>query len=130
MVTTEPQPRPVILVVSDESRVGHALVSYLSAATASLTVTGPLTCEALKDPATIEATTVICDLDGCDLPAAFALIEHLSRTGGPSVVALSSRPGIRREALDHGARAVADKSDDVDQLSAIIEAAIQPRPRH
>ena len=126
MVTTEPSPTPVILVVSDDPRVGHALVSYLSAAAASLSVTGPLDCGVLRDPATIHATTVVCDLDGCDLPAAFTLIEDLVRTHGPAVVGLSSRPRIRQEALDHGATAAADKSDDVDQLVAVIQAATPP----
>jgi DNA-binding NarL/FixJ family response regulator len=122
-VATVPKPESVILVVSDDARVGRALVSYLSTAAASLSVAGPLGCGALRDAATLHPAVVVCDLDGCNLTAAFALIEQLVRSHNPSVVALSSRAGIRRLALDHGATTAADKSDDVDQLAAIIQEA-------
>ena len=110
----------------DDPRVGHALVSYLSAAAAGLSVTGPLDCGALRDPATIHATTVYTTSTAATSPPPSRSSKTSFEPTAPPWRASAPARGFDREALDHGATAAADKSDDVDQLAAVIQAATPP----
>ena len=66
---------PTVAVVSDDHRVGRALVAYLSSnGSAAAQVIGPYTYHAGQEQFW-HAEAVVCDLDGCDLAAAF----HLTR---------------------------------------------------
>ena len=100
---------PTIAVVSDHRRVGRALVAYLSTGgSAAAQVIGPFTYHADQEQFR-HARAILCDLDGCDLAAAFHLIERAAAAHIP-VLALSASAAIRTKALTRGAAASADKS--------------------
>jgi CheY-like chemotaxis protein len=100
---------PTVAVVSDDHRVGRALVAYLSSGgSAAAQVIGPYTYHAdLGQFGHAEA--VVCDLDGCDLAAAFLLVERVTAAHIP-VLAISASAAVRMQALARGAAACADKS--------------------
>jgi DNA-binding NarL/FixJ family response regulator len=100
---------PTVAVVSHDHRVGRALVAYLSSdGSAAAQVIGPYTYHAglgqFRD-----AEAVVCDLDGCDLAAAFHLVERVTAAHIP-VLAISASAAVRTQALTRGAAACADKS--------------------
>ena len=100
---------PTIAVVSDHHRVGRALVAYLSSdGSAAAQVIGPYTYHAGQEQFR-RAEAILCDLDGCDLAVAFALVERVAAAHIP-VLAISASAAIRAEALIRGAAACADKS--------------------
>ena len=100
---------PTVAVVSDHRRVGRALVAYLSSdGSAAAQVIGPYTYHADQGQFR-RAEAILCDLDGCDLAAAFHLIERAAAAHIP-VLALSASAAIRTKALTRGAAASADKS--------------------
>ena len=100
---------PTIAVVSDHHRVGRALVAYLSSdGSAAAQVIGPYTYHADQEQFR-HAQAVVCDLDGCDLAAAFGLVQRVTAARIP-VVAISASAAIRTKALARGAAACADKS--------------------
>ena len=102
------RPRTVA-VVSDDHRVGRALVAYLSSdGSAAAQVIGPYTYHAGQGQFR-HAQAVLCDLDGCDLTAAFHLIERVAAAHIP-ILAISASGAIRTKALTRGAAACADKS--------------------
>jgi CheY-like chemotaxis protein len=100
---------PTIAVVSDHHRVGRALVAYLSSdGSAAAQVIGPYTYHADQGQFR-HAQAILCDLDGCDLAAAFRLVQRVAAARIP-VVAISASAAIRTKALARGAAACADKS--------------------
>ena len=99
---------PTVAVVSDDRRVGRALVAYLSSDGSAAQVIGPYTYHAGQRQFRC-AEAILCDLDGCDLAAAFHLIERAAAAHIP-VLALSASAAIRTKALTRGAAASADKS--------------------
>jgi DNA-binding NarL/FixJ family response regulator len=100
---------PTIAVVSDHHRVGRALIAYLSSdESAAAQVIGPYTYHADQGQFR-RAEAILCDLDGCDLTAAFHLIERVAAAHIP-VLAISASAAIRTKALTRGAAACADKS--------------------
>ena len=100
---------PTVAVVSDHHRVGRALVAYLSSdGSAAAQVTGPYTYHAGQEQFR-RAQAILCDLDSCDLAAAFGLIERVAAAHIP-VLAISASAAIRTKALTRGAAACADKS--------------------
>ena len=100
---------PTVAVVSDHHRVGRALVAYLSSdGSAAAQVIGPYTYHADQEQFR-HAQAVVCDLDGCDLAAAFRLVQRVTAARIP-VVAISASAAIRTKALARGAAACADKS--------------------
>ena len=100
---------PTIAVVSDHRRVGQALIAYLSSdGSAAAQVIGPYTYHADEEQLR-RAQAVLCDLDGCDLTAAFHLIERIAAARIP-ILAISASAAIRLQALARGAAACADKS--------------------
>ena len=100
---------PTIAVVSDHYRVGRALVAYLSSdGFAAAQVIGPYTYHADQEQFR-RAEAILCDLDSCDLTAAFRLIEQVAAADIP-VLAISASAAIRTKALTRGAAACADKS--------------------
>ena len=100
---------PTIAVVSDHRRVGRALVAYLSSdGSAAAQVIGPYTYHADQGQFR-RAEAILCDLDSCDLAAAFHLIERGAAAHIP-VLAISASAAIRTKALARGAAACADKS--------------------
>ena len=100
---------PTIAVVSDHHRVGRALVAYLSSdGFAAAQVIGPYTYHAEQGQFR-RAEAIVCDLDSCDLAAAFGLIERVAAARIP-VVAISASAAIRTKALTRGVTACADKS--------------------
>ena len=101
--------RPTVAVVSDDHRVGRALVAYLSSdGFAAAQVIGPYTYHA--DQGQFQhAGAVVCDLDGCDLATAFHFVERVTAAHIP-VLAISASAAIRAKALTRGAAACADKS--------------------
>ena len=100
---------PTVTVVSDDRRVGRALVAYLSSdGSAAGQVIGPYTYHAGQGQFR-HAQAVLCDLDGCDLAAAFHLIERAAAAHIP-ILALSASAAIRTKALTRGAAVCADKS--------------------
>ena len=100
---------PTVAVVSDDHRVGRALVAYLSSdGFAAAQVIGPYTYHA--DQGQFQhAGAVVCDLDGCDLATAFHFVERVTAAHIP-VLAISASAAIRTQALARGAAACADKS--------------------
>jgi len=102
--------RPLtIAVVSDHRRVGRALVAYLSSdGFAAVQVIGPYTYHADHEQFR-RAEAILCDLDNCDLAAAFHLIERVAAADIP-ILAISASAAIRAKALTQGAAACADKS--------------------
>ena len=100
---------PTIAVVSDHHRVGRALVAYLSSdGSAAAQVIGPYTYHADQRQFR-RAEAILCDLDSCDLAAAFGLIERVAAADIP-ILAISASAAIRTKALTRGAAASADKS--------------------
>jgi len=100
---------PTVAVVSDDHRVGRALVAFLSSdGSAAAQIIGPYTYHADQGQFR-HADAVMCDLDGCDLAAAFHLVEGLSAAHIP-VLAISASTAVRMQALARGAAASADKS--------------------
>jgi DNA-binding NtrC family response regulator len=100
---------PTVAVVSDDHRVGRALVAYLSSdGFAAAQVIGPYTYHVGQGQFR-RAEAILCDLDGCDLAAAFHLIERVAAAHIP-VLAISASAAIRTKALTRGAAACADKS--------------------
>jgi DNA-binding NarL/FixJ family response regulator len=98
-----------IAVVSDHHRVGRALVAYLSSdGSAAAQVIGPYTYDADQEQLR-HAQAILCDLDSCDLTAAFYLIERVAAAHIP-ILAISASAAIRTKALARGAAACADKS--------------------
>ena len=102
--------RPLIVaVVSDDHRVGRALVAYLSSnGSAAAQVIGPYTYHADQEKFR-RAEAVLCDLDGCDLAAALRLVQRVAATHIP-VFAISASAAVRTQALSQGATSSADKS--------------------
>jgi len=105
--------RPTVAVVSDDHRVGRALVAYLSSdgsadGSAAAQVIGPYTYHADQEQFR-HAEAVVCDLDGCDLAAAFHLVQRVTAARIP-VFAISASAAVRTQALARGAAACADKS--------------------
>jgi CheY-like chemotaxis protein len=102
--------RPLtIAVVSDHHRVGRALVAYLSSdGSAAAQVIGPYTYHADQEQFR-HAQAILCDLDGCDLAAAFRLVQRVAAARIP-VAAISASAAVRTQALARGATACADKS--------------------
>ena len=97
-----------IAVVSDHRRVGRALVNYLSSdGSAAAQVIGPYTYRAGQEQFR-HAQAIVCDLDGCDLAAAFRLVQRVAAARIP-VLAISASAAIRLKALTQGAAACADK---------------------
>jgi CheY-like chemotaxis protein len=100
---------PTIAVVSDHHRVGRALVAYLpSDGSAAAQVIGPYTYHADQEQFR-HAEAILCDLDSCDLTAAFHLMERVAAAHIP-ILAVSASAAIRTKALTRGAAACADKS--------------------
>ena len=100
---------PTVAVVSDDHRVGRALVAYLSSdGSPASQVIGPYTYDADQEQFR-HAGAVVCDLDGCDLAAAFHLLERVAAAHIP-VLAISASPAVRTQALARGAAACADKT--------------------
>jgi DNA-binding NarL/FixJ family response regulator len=100
---------PTVAVVSDHHRVGRALVAYLSSnGSAAAQVIGPYTYHADQGQFR-RAEAILCDLDSCDLAAAFHLIERVAAAHIP-ILAISASAAIRTKALARGAAACADKS--------------------
>ena len=100
---------PTIAVVSDHRRVGRALVAYLSSdGSAAAQVIGPYTYHADQGQFR-RAEAIVCDLDSCDLAAAFHLIERGAAAHIP-IFAISASAAVRTKALARGAAACADKS--------------------
>jgi hypothetical protein len=100
---------PIVAVVSDDRRVGPALVAYLSSdGFAAAQVIGPYTYYGGQRQFR-QAEAVVCDLDGCDLAVAFHLVERVAAARIP-VVAISASVAVRTQALARGAAACADKS--------------------
>ena len=100
---------PTIAVVSDHHRVGRALVAYLSSdGSAAAQVIGPYTYHADQEQFR-HAQAIVCDLDGCDLAAAFRLVQRVAAAHIP-VLAISASAAVRTKALARGAAACADKS--------------------
>jgi DNA-binding NarL/FixJ family response regulator len=100
---------PTIAVVSDHRRVGRALVAYLSSdGSAAAQVIGPYTYHAGQEQFR-HAQAILCDLDSCDLAAAFYLMERVAAAHIP-VLAVSASAALRAKALTWGAAACADKS--------------------
>ena len=100
---------PTIAVISDHHRVGRALVAYLSSDGSAVTqAIGPYTYHADQGQFR-RAEATLCDLDSCDLTAAFHLIERVAAAHIP-ILAISASAAIRTKALTRGATACADKS--------------------
>ena len=100
---------PTIAVVSDHHRVGRALVAYLSSdGSAAAQIIGPYTYHADHGQFR-HAQAILCDLDGCDLAAAFGLVQRVAAAHIP-VLAISASAAVRTQALARGAAACADKS--------------------
>ena len=100
---------PIVAVVSDDHRVGRALVAYLSSnGSAAAQVIGPYTYHADQEKFR-HAEAVLCDLDGCDLAAALRLVQRVAATHIP-VFAISASAAVRTQALSQGATSSADKS--------------------
>jgi DNA-binding NarL/FixJ family response regulator len=100
---------PTIAVVSDHYRVGRALVAYLSSdGSVAGQVIGPYTYHADQEQFR-HAQAMLCDLDSCDLTAAFYLMERVAAAHIP-ILAVSASAAIRTKALTRGAAACADKS--------------------
>jgi DNA-binding NarL/FixJ family response regulator len=100
---------PTIAVVSDHHRVGRALVAYLSSdGSAAAQVIGPYTYHADQEQFR-HAQAILCDLDGCDLAAAFRLVQRVAAAHIP-ILAISASAAVRTQALARGAAACADKS--------------------
>jgi DNA-binding NarL/FixJ family response regulator len=100
---------PTVAVVSDDHRVGPALVAYLSSdGLAAAQVIGPYTYHAGQGQFR-HAEAVVCDLDGCDLAAALHLVQRVAAAHIP-VLAISASAAVRTQALARGAAACADKS--------------------
>lgn len=100
---------PTIAVVSDHYRVGRALVAYLSSdGSAAAQVIGPYTYHADHEQFW-HAQAILCDLDSCDLTAAFFMMERVAAAHIP-ILAVSASAAIRTKALARGAAACADKS--------------------
>ena len=100
---------PTVAVVSDDRRVGRALVAYLSSdGSAAAQVIGPYTYYADQEQFR-HVQAVLCDLDGCDLTAALHLVQRAAAARIP-VFAISASAAIRTKALAWGAAACADKS--------------------
>lgn len=118
-----PAAAPAIVVISDDPRVGHALVSYLSTSTALL-IQGPVHWENLNGG--VRAAVAVCDLDRTDLSAALDQLGAMSRDSSLKVIALSTSPEARRQALERGALYAADKSAEMDQLAERIRSAANP----
>ena len=92
---------PIVAVVSDDHRVGRALVAYLSSnGSATAQVIGPYTYHADQEKLR-DAEAVLCDLDGCDLAAALRLVQRVAATHIP-VFAISASAAVRTEALSQG----------------------------
>ena len=100
---------PIVAVVSDDHRVGRALVAYLSSnGSAAAQVIGPYTYHADQGQFR-HAEAVLCDLDGCDLAGALRLVQRVATAHIP-ILAISASAAIRTKALTRGAAACADKS--------------------
>jgi DNA-binding NtrC family response regulator len=100
---------PTVAVVSDDHRVGRALIAYLSSdGSAAAQVIGPYTHHA-DEGQFRRAEAILCDLDRCDLTAAFHLIERIAAAHVP-ILAISAGAAIRTKALTRGAAACSDKS--------------------
>ena len=100
---------PTVAVVSDDHRVGRALVAYLSSdGLAAAQVIGPYTYHAGQGQFR-HAEAVVCDLDGFDLAADLHLVERVAAAHIP-VFAFSASAAVRTQALARGAAACADKS--------------------
>jgi DNA-binding NtrC family response regulator len=99
---------PTVAVVSDDHRVGRALVAYLSSDGSAAQVIGPYTYHADQEKFR-HAEAVLCDLDGCDLAAAFHFIGRVAAAHVP-VLAISASAAIRTRALSQGVTSCADKS--------------------
>lgn len=112
----------VIAVVSDDPRVGPALVSYLRASMQIAQIEGPIPYSRLTDD--LDAAVAICDLDGTDLSAALAQINALVGRAGLRVIALSASPRSRLRAIENGALHAADKSIETDHLIDLVDAAL------
>jgi DNA-binding NtrC family response regulator len=106
---------PTVAVVSDDHRVGRALVAYLSSdGSAAAQVIGPYTYQADQEQFR-HAEAVLCDLDGCDRAAAFHLMERVAAQ--IPVFAISASAAVRTQALAWGATSCADKSaSDLEEL--------------
>jgi DNA-binding NarL/FixJ family response regulator len=115
------QPAAVVLVVSDDPRVGPALVSYLSSDSSAMTTHGPISYRVLA--ALCDADVIVCDLDETDLATALESLAMLAQERATPVVALSANPTIRRRALERGAACAEDKSADVDRIAHHVAAA-------
>jgi DNA-binding NtrC family response regulator len=103
-----PHRRPTVAVVSDDRRVGQAFAAYLSSdGSPAGQVIGPYTCQADHEQFR-RAEVVLCDLDGCDLAAAFNLLERLAAQ--MPVFAISASAAVRTQALARGATSCADKT--------------------
>jgi DNA-binding NtrC family response regulator len=120
-------PAPSIVVVSDDPRVGPALVSYLSASTEATAIEGPTLWGSLSDG--VQAAVAVCDLDGTELSVALARIEAWSKDLSLKVIAVSSSPTTRRQARAHGAFHAADKSTDIDHLIESVRSALHAAGR-
>jgi DNA-binding NarL/FixJ family response regulator len=119
------RPAAVVLVVSDDPRVGPALVSYLSSGSSGMTARGPISYGDLA--ALSDADVIVCDLDETDLATALQSVYMLAHERATPVVALSSNPTIRRRALERGAASAEDKSADVDRIAHHVAAAARRR---
>jgi DNA-binding NarL/FixJ family response regulator len=116
---------PVVIVVSDDPRVGPALISYLASDNSDMTMRGPVGYHELNPATVSDADIVVCDLDGTELTAALHWVETLVSAPAIAVVALSSNPTVRRRALEHGAASAVDKSADVDRIARLVTSAAQ-----
>jgi DNA-binding NarL/FixJ family response regulator len=112
-----------VIVASDDPRVGPALVAYLASTNPAITTTGPVAYDDLTAAAVYTAHVIVCDLDETNVTAALRWVETLARELGIAVVALSSNPTVRRQALGCGAASAVDKSTDVDRLARDVAAA-------
>ena len=123
--TVNPPAAPTVVVVSDDARVGPALVSYLSASTDSMVIEGPIEWASLGDG--VRASVAVCDLDRTDLSAALDRLEAMSRDPSLKVIALSTSAKARRRAVERGAVYAADKSTDMDRLTERIRSSAGAR---
>jgi nucleoside 2-deoxyribosyltransferase len=99
---------PTVAVVSDDHRVGRALVAYISRdGSAAAQVIGPYTYHADQEQFR-HADAMLCDLDGCDLATAFNLMGRVAAQ--IPVFAISASPTVRTQALARGATSCADKT--------------------
>jgi CheY-like chemotaxis protein len=114
---------PIVAVVSDDHRVGRALVACLSSdGSAAAQVIGPYTYHADQEKFQ-HAEAVLCDLDGCDLAAAFRLVQRVAAAHIP-VFTISASAAVRTQALSQGATSSADKS--VLALEELVRQLVSP----